>query len=52
MEAAMRAELSDAEIREWLAHDPRTITVEAIQALPHATAIADHCRHLLPPGAP
>jgi hypothetical protein len=51
-ETAMRAELSEAEIREWLSHDPARITVEEIQALPQATVIADQCRHLMPSGAP
>jgi hypothetical protein len=51
-EAAMRSELSDAEIREWLSHDPDEISVEEIQALPHAIDVADRCRHLVPPGAP
>jgi hypothetical protein len=47
-EGAMDDLLSEAERREWLAHDPESITVEQAQALPDAIAVADRCRHLLP----
>ncbi len=36
--------LSDDELEEWLSRDPETITVEEIQALPHAIDMADRCR--------
>ena len=48
METAMHEELSPEQLREWLSYDPETITVEQIQALPHAIDVADRCRHLLP----
>ncbi len=39
--------LSEDDQKVWLSHDPETITVEQIQVLPHATEVADTCRHLL-----
>ncbi len=44
IEAAMEDLLSDAELAEWLSHNPETITVEEIQVLPHAIDVADRCR--------
>ena len=46
-EDAMDDLLDDAERREWFAHDPQTITVEEVQELPDAIAVADRCRHLM-----
>jgi hypothetical protein len=51
IEAAMYEALSRDELREWLSHDPERLTVEELQALPHAIDVADRCRHLMPLGA-
>ena len=45
-ESAMDDLLTEPERREWLARDPETITVEQVQELPDAIAVADRCRHL------
>lgn len=45
---AMGDLLSEEQLREWLSHEPETITVLEIQALPRAIDVADRCRHLLP----
>ena len=37
-------EYTQAELREWLSHDPATMTVEEIQRLPRSIEVADHCR--------
>ncbi len=44
VESVMHDLLSDDELEEWLSRDPETITVEEIQALPHAIDMADRCR--------
>lgn len=46
-DGAMQALLSDEERAQWLSHDPDSLTVETLQSLPHATDIADRCRHLM-----
>ncbi len=46
LEDAMHEELSPDELGQWLAEDPEGITVEEVQALPHAIDVADRCRHL------
>lgn len=40
----MHDEFTQAELREWLSHDPATMTVEEIQRLPRSIEVADHCR--------
>ena len=50
LETAMHEALSQDELRAWLSRDPESITVEELQALPHAIEVADRCRHLMPLG--
>jgi len=40
----MADELTQEELRVWLALDPRTATAERVQNLPRAIEIADRCR--------
>ena len=42
--------LSPEERSAWLSRDPERLTVEELQALPRAIAVADRCRHLMPLG--
>jgi hypothetical protein len=52
IETAMHATLSEDELHQWLSQKPERLTVEKLQALPHAIDVADRCRHLMPLGAP
>ena len=40
----MHRELTQEELRTWLAADPDEVTVEELQRLPRAIEIADQCR--------
>ena len=50
IETAMHATLTQDELRQWLSQKPENLTVERLQALPHAIDVADRCRHLMPLG--